>query len=196
MAKEGYPELIDYVATRTGISKHRTWRVLKEYSKVLKESVKKGNSIEIDKLITITFTTKEGYIFENKVIDLEDQVEIVSDNLEMSEIDVRNLILTYIRRIHDRVQEGYQVNIKGVSYVIPSKDRDGEIICTPRVSPVMEKPDVADFVLSTNQGNIILKELLGEELRFKIEVSEDLEIPYKIATKDQKRKFELKEINI
>lgn len=193
--KERYPELIDYVASVTGISRHRTWRVLKEFSKVLKEEVKKGNSVELEGVLRITFTTKEGYIYENRTITLKEQIEIVQDNLGVPKIDVKNILTTYIRRIRDQIQSGYQVNIKGVSYVVPKENEDNEIVCTPRVSPVLEKPDVADFVLFTEHGSLILKELLEDDLRFRVELDEDL-VPYKIATTDQKKKLELKEINI
>lgn len=194
MAKEDYKELINYVANRTGVSKHRTWKVLKEYSYVLKDQVKKGNKISIEPLLTITFTTGQGLIYENKEVNLQDQIELVSENLGIPFLDVKNLIVTYVQRIYDRIQEGYQVNIKGISYLIPSKDKEGNIVCVPRVSPSMEKPDEADFVLSTSEGHIILKSLTGDDLRFRIDISDNLEIPYKLATKD--RKIELKEIKI
>lgn len=74
-------------------------------------------------------------------------------------------------------------------------ENDG-IVCIPRVSPapVLEKPDVADFVLFKHRS-LVLKELLENDLRFRVDLAEDL-VPYKIVTTDQKKKLELKEINI
>lgn len=195
MAKESYPELINYVSFKTGISYHRTWKILKEYSKVLKDSIKRGDNILIDGVLEITYTTKEGYIYNNKTSDLTLQIKHVSLNLGFDELEVRNTIITYLRRLTDRVADGYQVNIKGVCYLIPSEEFN-VTQCKPRVSPVLKKPDTADYVISTETGNLIFKEVLGENLRFKIDISDELELPTQVMEEEQAKKLDLKQIDI
>lgn len=55
MIREGYQELIDYVANQTGRSNNMTWKVLKEYSEVLKESIRYGNTVNIEGLVKIEY---------------------------------------------------------------------------------------------------------------------------------------------
>ena len=196
MAKEEYTELIDYVMKSTGFSNHKVWRILKEYSKVLKDCIQRGNSIEIDGLISIGFTTSRGYIVNNKTIGLSEQIDMVCENLNAPPFEGKTVLTTYIRRIRDRIQEGYQVNIKGISYVIPQMGQDEDVVCMTRVSPVLKKPAVADFVISTDDGNLILRELFGHELRFKIEVSEDMNHPVRVADKDQKQVLKLEQVEL
>src|SRR5699024_5502430 len=103
-------------------------------------------------------------------------------------------LVTYIKRMRERVLDGYQVNLKGVCYLIPSEEQ-GEVVCVPIVSPVLEKPEIADFVLTTENG-LELSELGDEDLRFKIEVSEDIEYVYNIVKEDKKEGIELKQADI
>lgn len=196
MIREGYQDLIDYVAYKTGKSNNMTWKVLKEYSEVLKDSIRQGNTVNIEGLVKIEYTTRRGFIYKNKEYTMEEQIEDIHDRINVDRLDVSNIVITYLKRIRQRVLEGYQVNIKGVCYLIP-KEIEGEdiAICTPRVSPVLDKPELADFVIITENG-MILEELTDEDIRFKIDVDEEIEYIYSIASHEQKQGLNLKEANI
>lgn len=195
MVREGYQDLIDYVTYKTGKSDNMARNVIKEYSSVLKDSIRKGNTVRIDGLVKIEYTTKRGYIYKNREYTLESQIEDISKRLNLGKFDVQNIIVTYLRRIRSRVLEGYQVNIIGVCYLIPKKEQDELYVCTPRVSPVLDKPELVDFVIVTENG-IILEELTDEDIRFKIDVDDDIEVIYSMASQKQKRGLSLTEVDI
>lgn len=193
MARETYTDLIKYVEYRTGVSYNRAWLVLKEYSDVIKYAVQRGNSVEIEGLVDITFTTTEGYIYKNTVYGLDEQVEDISKNLKIDSFEVRNIVNTYLKRMYDRLIDGYQVNIKGICYMIPEEDR-GVVICSTRNSPVLKKPELADFILTTDSG-LVLKEVEDKDLRFKVDAKEEVEILYEVASEGEKG-LNLKEVNV
>ena len=193
LAREKYGDLIEYVTYRTGASRNRVWIVLKQYSEVLKDAIRRGYTVQIEGLVEITFTTTEGYIYKNSVYGIDDQVEEISEYLELDKFEVRNIVLTYLKRMYDRLHDGYQVNVKGICYLIPTEE-DGDVVCTTRISPVLEKPEMADFLLTTENG-LIFKELTGEDLRFKVEAQEDIEYLYSVA-KEEEKTLVLRKIDI
>lgn len=193
MIREGYAELIGYVTYRTGASRNKVWQVLKQYSEVVKEAIRRGDSVDIEGLVKITFTTKDGYIYKNRLYTLNEQVKDISESLGIDSFEVRNIVMTYLKRIQDRIKDGYQVNIKGVCYLIPTEE-DGEVYCTTRVSPVLEKPELADFLLATSEG-LLLRELNEDDLRFKVDAKEDIQYLYLVA-KEQEKELNIREVNI
>lgn len=194
MVRESYTDLINYVSTKTGKSYNMSWKVAKEFSLVVKEAIKRGDTVNIEGFVTIFFTTKYGNIYRNKEYALDDQVEDIKNNLGMNRISVKNILVTYIKRMRERVLDGYQVNLKGVCYLIPNEEQ-GEVMCVPRVSPVLDKPEIADFVITTESG-LELSELEDEDLRFKIEVNEDIEYVYDIVKEEKQEGIELKQADI
>jgi len=193
MIREGYTDLINYVANITGKSYNMAWQVVKEYSTVIKEAIKRGDTVNVEGLVTITFTTKEGIVYKNREYNLDDQVDDLHENLGINKIEVKTILVNYLKRMRERVLDGYQVNLKGVCYLKPEK-RDGFCECIPRVSPVLESPELADFLITSEDG-IYLIELEDADLRFRIEVDEGIEFIERKASKD-KDKLELREVDI
>lgn len=191
--REQYEDLISYVQEVTGVSRNRAWEVLKEYSDVLKQAVKLGNDVDIEGLVDISFTSTKGYVYKNSVYGFEEQVTDVTKRLGLEEFEVRNILITYLKRIRTRLLDGYHVNIKGVCYMIPEEEDDGVVICSTRTSPVLYKPEVVDFLLLTEKG-ITLKELGEKDLRFNIRAKESIKYLYEVVTEE--RKLELPEVQI
>ncbi|MGY4876086.1 hypothetical protein [Bacillus licheniformis] len=179
--REDYRSLINYVSLRGGVSYNRAHLVVKTLSAVLKRNVKKGNSLELPGLFKIIFTSSIGTIYNNKVMGLNDQVEEVSGELKFSSHDVRSLLSLYYERMRNLVEMGYQINVKGVGYVIPKEDNEG-VYCDTRVSPALSKPEVADFFILKESGDLELTQLGRENLRFRIELDDSIRIPFRVMT--------------
>lgn len=190
--RENYGDLIEYVRDTVGVSWNRSRMVLKEYSEVLKRAVKRGYSIDIDGLVDISFTTAQGYIYKNSVYGLDEQIQDVVDALGLDEFEVRNIVTTYLKRIRTRLKDGYHVNIKGICYLIP-EEVDGAVMCTTRISPVLSKPEIADFLLTTDRG-IVMRELAEKDLRFNIREKEDITYLYEVVSEE--RQLDLKEVEV
>lgn len=188
-----YEELVQYVLYRTGTSRNRTWEILGAYSEVLKDAAKRGYNLDIEGLVEIGFTTEE-FIYKNTVYGIDEQVRDVSNLLNLDKYEVRNVIVVYLKRIRDRLRDGYHVNIKGICSMIPTEEDDGIVKCTTRVSPVLGKPEVADFIMVTDRG-IVLQELGEDKLRFSINAKEDIEYLYEVA-KEKEKKLNLKELDV
>lgn len=164
--------------------------VIKELSAVLKNAVHRGDTIDCEGLFQISFTYSFGTIYKNHVVDVEEQIRLVGENLGMDNIDP--LIRLYYSRIRTLVETGYQVNIKGVGYIIPKESETG-VECTTRVSPVLKKPNMADFLVLKDSGALELCQINGEHLRFSIVLDEMVKTPC-LVIQDRKLHFETVEI--
>src|SRR5699024_8943205 len=100
--RESYTDLINYVSTKTGKSYNMSWKVAQEFSLVVKEASRRGDTVNIEGFVTIFFTTKYGNIYRNKEYALDDQVEEIKNNLGMNRISVKNILVTYIKRMRER----------------------------------------------------------------------------------------------
>lgn len=193
LARESYEDLTKYVVYRTGDSKNRVGNILTEYSEVLKEAIKRGNTVKVEGLVTITFATPQGYVYQNRVYELDEQVNDVAMRLSLDSYKVRTVLLTYLKRIKHRLQDGYQVNIKGICYMVPTEVEEG-VICKTRKSPVVKSPELADFILMTDNG-LVFKELTERDLRIRVEPEEEIEFLYTVATEGEPV-LSLREVNI
>ena len=191
--REGYEDLKEFISNKTGNSINKTGKIMTGFSQVVKEAIKRGDTVEVVGLVKIYFTTTTGIIYKNNIYNLEDQLDDLEEELGLDRLEIKNVLVTYLKRIKERVLDGYQVNLKGICYLIPKKE-EGIITCIPRVSPVLYKPELADFVITTEEG-IYLQELTEDDLRFKIDIDEDIEIIYELA-EESSEGFKLKEVNI
>ncbi|WP_193635279.1 HU family DNA-binding protein [Bacillus paranthracis] len=188
-----YTDLIQYVADRCGVSYHKSHRIIKELSKVLKESISRGDTIHCEGLFTISFTYKRGSIYRNRVFGIQEQVNEVMHQLGgLQEVEVIEVVKVYYRRMHDLVGQGYQVNVKGIGYVIP-REGENKVYCDTRVSPVLDKPDMADFLVLKDSGELILEQVEKKDLRFDIQLDEKANVPYMVM-KEREFRFETVEI--
>lgn len=191
--REGYEDLKEFISTKTGNSINKTGKIMTEFSNIVKDAARRGDTINIEGIATIYFTTTQGIVYKNREYGLEEQVDDLELELGIDRLDIKSVLVTYLKRIKSRVLDGFQVNLKGICYLIPKEEEEG-VICVPRVSPVLYKPELADFVLATEDG-VFLKELTENDLRFKIDVEEDIEFIYELAVGD-KEGINLTEVNI
>lgn len=193
MAKrEDYTTIITYVASRGTVSYHRASKAISELGKVLQDAVLQGNDLNIPGIFTISYQATDSHIYRNMKYGIADQVAEVVKRTGMPENEVFRLVSLYYRRMKDLIEIGYQVNVKGVGYVIPKNDGEG-VYCDTRVSPVLEKPEVADFMMMHDDGSLYVGQLTKDELRFSIELSDEVKIPYKVL---ESTELNLKEVNI
>lgn len=190
--REEYTSIVNYVSLRGAVSYHRARTTLSELRKMLQEASLRGDDLHIPGVFKIEYTTTNGYIFKNNVFGLEEQIKAVSKNLGMGSQEVEKLVKLYYRRVKELVEIGYQVNVMGIGYIVPKVDEEG-VYCDTRVSPVLAKPEVADFLLLDEDGTLLISQLSGEELRYSIELEEDFKIPYQVV-KDTN--FEMEVVDI
>lgn len=193
--KEDYEEIVKYVSTKSGFSIHKVRVILTSYSKTLKLALNNGLTVNIPKLLQITFRSKRGVIYKNLEFNFSDQVRNVSYDTEYPQNEVKLVISAYLYRLRKLAEQGYRVNIKSIGYITPSQEEDGTIKVGIRISPVLEKPEIAEFLLVDKQGNIFMDELKSDEIRFKIDLAEDFVTPKKLKFEDS-RNFELEFIDI
>lgn len=180
MAKRiSYTDILNYVSSRGMVSVHRARIVLSTLSKVLQDAVKTGDNLNVEGVFKIEYTSTDNHIHKNDVYGYSEQVKEVVERTKIGEQDVRNVINRYYARIRELVGLGYQVNVKGVGYVIP-KEVDGGVYCDVRVSPVLEKPVEADYLVMGEDGTLYVKTLAKEDLRFTITISDQIKIPSKL----------------
>lgn len=188
-----YTDLIQYVADRCGVSYHKSHVIIKELSKVLKESISRGDTIHCEGLFTISFTYKGGSIYRNRVFGIQEQVhEVVHQLGGLPELQVIEVVKAYYKRMHDLVGQGYQVNVKGIGYVIP-REGTNTVYCDTRVSPVLDKPDMADFLVLKDSGEVALEQVEKKDLRFDIQLDEKANVPYMVM---EERNFQFETIEI
>lgn len=181
--REDYQDIVNYVANKSAISYHKARLILTSYSNQLQRSLLKGYSIKLDGLIEVSFTSRKGKIINNNVHGLPEQVKLVSEETGYDEFEVEIAISSYLYRLRTLGKLGYQVNIKGIGYIIPNETEDSLEMVT-RISPVVskEKPELADFIIVDKKGNKHLTLLKKDELRFKITLAEDYVYPENLMT--------------
>lgn len=192
--RETYTAIIQYSADRVGTSYHKAHTVIKEVSRSLKEHIKLGDAIHCEGLFYVTFQTSKGRMYKNRVFDLEAQIKEAQERLpKIPKHTIHDLVTTYYTRLHRLVSQGKQVNVKGVGYVIPKETEDGQIYCHTRVSPALEKPEMVDFLLLNQAGEVTLTHLEKVDIRFQMVADENLHIPC-IVAKERTYQFETIEI--
>lgn len=188
--RENYTDLINYVANKSSVSYYRAGKILSTLCKKVQEACFQGKDIDIEGLIFIEYTTSKYHIYENIIYGIEQQIEDVTKELNLPENEVMSVIYNYFKRIKELVETGYQVNIKGIGYIIPKEDSKG-VYCDTRVSPVMKKPESAEFIVLNKDGIIETININGADLRFRVYLSDKIKIPYKLVPKTNKFKLEI-----
>lgn len=190
--REDYKVIVNYVATRGSVSYHRARVLLSELGKVMQEAVACGDNLDIPGIFKIEYTSVKEHIHTNRNFGLDRQIAEVAKRTGMGKNEVEKIIRLYYMRMKDLIEIGYHVNVKGIGYVIPKEDENG-VFCDTRVSPVLEKPDMADFMVLGQDGTLSVEQIHKEDLRFSITLSEDIKVPYKVL-KNNELKIEVVDI--
>lgn len=179
--REEYTNIVDYVAVRGAVSFHKARTILTELSAVMQKALVRGDNLDVPGIFRIEYTSVKEHIYKNRLYGLDEQVADVARNKGLAENEVEKIIRLYYRRMKDLIEIGYHVNVKGIGYVIPKQDEDG-VYCDTRVSPVLEKKksEIADFVVLGDDGTLSIKQLEKEDLRFSIELSDAVVVPYQV----------------
>lgn len=181
--KYDYQDLINEMQIVSGYSYYKARTLLRDLSKVLQHKIAKGTPIVCEGLFKIYFTSnKENNIYVGETYGILEQAQDLS---VLTQRD-KNEILSFLRNLYNivktKVEQGYQVNIKGVCYLIPTMDEHGNIFIQSRMSPQLLKPEVSEFVVFKPDGKIVAKTLEKKDLRLATDISEDLRIPNRIVT--------------
>lgn len=177
--RESYESILNYVATRCGFSYRRTSLILTEFSKIAQAIIEEGNNLQIDGICTFIYVNREGYIYKNPLLTLEDVIHRMKQSIGLTENDIRRVVVIYCKRIQDLISNGQRVNIKGLCYIQPKED-DKYVYCDTRISAVIKKPNNKSFYVMTDTGHLVVEQLKQEQLRLTIELSEHLTLPTKV----------------
>lgn len=182
--REEYTEIIKYISARSNLSYTKVTTILSQYSKELQMATKRGEILELDGICTIKFTTKVASIYSNIKFDIKKQAKYVQHALGYSAIEVYNCINLYMIRIKELIEKGYRVNIKGIGYIEPVFNEKGTMEIKQRVSPMLEKPEIAEFVLM-DKGDIYIETLTQKDLRFKMILNANLKLPKRLLSAEE-----------
>lgn len=177
-----YDELIHELMGHTNYSYFKTRTAIKELTRILQDKVSKGVAIECDGLFLIDFRIT-GYINGNEVYyGISDQATELATKLALPRQDMLNLIRKYYSIIKTKVELGYKVNIKAVAYIEPKYDVEGNILVDARISPQLDKPIVADFLVADNTGDFRVATVNKEKIRLHMVLDSKLTAPRRVAT--------------
>lgn len=184
--KYDYQDLIKEMETISGYSYFKTRTMLKDLSKLLQQSIKKGIPIETEGLFKIYFTSnRQNNIYLGTCYDVYAQAKDLSQIKQINYNEVLSFIKNYYSTIKTKIEQGYQVNIKGVCYIKPLEDSQGNIFLHTRMSPQLEKPQIAEFVVFKPDGRVVSINIEKRDLRLATYVLEDLKIPHRVVTDNQ-----------
>lgn len=183
--KFDYQDLINEMQLRTGYSYYRVRTILKELSRFLQENIRKGNPIECLGVCGVDFTITGYALVSGKPYGLEKQAEDLSNKLQLEYVTMINFLNNYYLIIKNKIEQGYQVNIKGVCYITP-RMKENNIYLDTRMSPQLKKPEVSEFVVfQSSEGEEIKSKIFeGKQLRLSMTLHEELKIPNHIMTAD------------
>lgn len=175
-----YSDLIEILKERNGISKHRANELTKEYSECLKTKLTQGYDLDILTIFRVEYVGKNIQIEENKVYGFNEQVEDIATNLNWDKVEVKRLLLDYLKLMKHKLEQGYQINLKSIGYITPFKDdKDGEVKTgyVERFSPVLTLAESLTVVVLDDKGNFGVKKLTEDEFYIRMVCSDKLEIP-------------------
>lgn len=178
--RENYTTIVNYVASRGKVSYHRARVLLTELGNNLQREVLEGKDLDIDGIFRISYKSNKKDIYSNAVYGLDEQIDDLVNSTGMGRNEVTRLLKSYYMRMKDLIEIGYHVNVKGIGYVIPKQDEDG-VYCDTRVSSVLMKPEESSFLILGKDGTLYVDTLKKEELRFSIELSSEINVPYKLV---------------
>lgn len=172
-----YSELVDILKDRNSISKHRANTLAKEYSECLKNKLTQGYDLEILSIFSVVYVGKSTQIEENKVYGFNEQVQDVATNLNWDVVEVKMLLLDYLKLMKHKLEQGYQINLKSIGYIVPFKDEEGNSGYIERFSPVLELAENLTVVTLDDNGNFGIKKLTNEDFYIRMECSDKLDSP-------------------
>lgn len=170
--KIGYTELYQRLSELMNMSLYRANLITKAYSQILKDKVKDGYNIEIPGLFDVVYIGKDVYISEVQTFTFEEQYKAVAKELNMDDIEVRKALTNYLKMIKDKLESGYQVNLKSIGYLKPSGD-DYHV----RLSPVLERTDVLFATTVGKDGTKGLSKLEQSDVYLKMVTNSSLRAP-------------------
>lgn len=180
--REEYMSIVGYVSLRGSVSMNRARVILARLMTAIQDAARRGEDIHIPKLFRISYMSRENTIYNNTTYGLEEQIKDVAESTRIKKEIVEKVINLYYRRILELAEIGYHVNVRGVGYIMPKGDSNG-VYCDTRVSPVLSKPERADYLILGEDGDLEIREIEGKDLRYSIELEEDFRVPYKILGK-------------
>lgn len=185
-----YSDLVEILKDRNSISKHKSNTITKEYSELLKQKILEGYDLDILSIFKIKYVGKDIEIEENKEYGINEQIEDLTIKLNWDKLEVKQLLLDYLRLIKSKLEQGMQVNLKSIGYIVPYEEGSeaGYIV---RFSPVLELAETVTVVSLDNSGNFGITKLTKEEVYIKMVCSEKLDRP--VFTRN---KVELKTIDL
>lgn len=176
MAEITYQDCVKFVTSQKGVHYNKALTVLKLTTKVIQDHVKKGGCIQIPGLFTIQYRIKDVYIYENEWLTLDSLSRKVAEQTTYSEIDVFTMIDLYFRYLHDSVENGYKVTVKGIGSVEPFTEEDS-IYLEGKISPCLKKPNDVDFLVIDKKDNIVLQQFTKKQLKFTFALDDKLKVP-------------------
>lgn len=179
--KFGYQELIQEMQLRTGYSYYRVQTILKELSRLLQTSIRKGYPVECTGLCVLEFTSKGYVIVSGEFYDSLKQAQDLALVVNLDLNTTTNFVNTYYSIIKTKIEQGFKVNIKGVCYIFPRVDGD-LIYIDSRISPQLKKPEVTEFVVFKKEtpSEVSSKIFEGDKLRLSMRLDSQLRVPNNI----------------
>lgn len=185
-----YSDLVDILKDRNGISKHKANMLAKEYSELLKQKILEGYDLDILSIFKINYVGKDIVIEENKEYGINEQIEDLTLNLGWDKVEVKQILIDYLRLIKSKLEQGHQVNLKSIGYIVPYEE-GLEVGYLVRFSPVLELAEEITVVTLDGSGNFGITKLTKDEFYIKMECSEKLAGPI-----FKKNNIELKTIDL
>lgn len=189
-----YQDITNYVSVHCRISSRKVSMILTSFSRIIQEYISRGCDVQIDTFCTIEYVSRVSTIYKNYVITLDDILAQMEQQLTTcSEIDVRNVVFTYIQHLQHLIRTGKQVNLKGICYIRITENTKGELYFDTRISGVLKKPEQAHFYILDKNGVLSLAPLEAEQLRLSIILDDCILLPSKVT---KSTPLKLKTLNI
>lgn len=174
--KIGYSELFTILSERTGLSNYRANLFTKAYSKLLKEKVREGYDLDILTICKVVYASKSYDILSNQEYGVKQQIEDLEEELNWGITKITDTLKEYLKIIRNKLEQGYQVNIKSVGYITPYEDETKTGYHT-RFSPVLEKAEVIHIMILDEFGNKGVSKLKSEDIYLRMLSSDKLKQP-------------------
>lgn len=196
--KEDYASIVERVCEISTYSYNKVRRILSKYTDTLQQALRNGKDIHVPNLVRIGFSTKGYDVIENIEYGHEEQIEDIVYLTDYRKDEVVRVVSIYLNYLQDLAKKGYQVNIQGICYIEPYTVEDTEEVkIKPRLSPVLEKPEIRDYYLHYRKDNIrVVRTLSGKELRFKLQLSEGYPYPSRVVFTGDIKEFTPEYIDI
>lgn len=184
MEKVKYQEAINYLVERVGVSEHQVRQVLKHIGFLIKDAVYEGYDIDLTPLFKIRYQVKGQLIYNNPTYTLDNIVEDCSKVLSNYDKDrVALIIELYIAYLLDSLERGVNVSIKGVATLLV-EESDGQVMVSGRMSPQLQKAEVADFMIMA-KGEIEIRSISNRDLRLSFSLSDELKMPRRVRKRNK-----------